>query len=39
MTFATYLIMCISCLATGYMLGVSDGKKEGRIEQFQRENR
>jgi hypothetical protein len=38
MTFATYVIVIISCLATGYMLGVSDGKVEGRIEAF-KENR
>jgi hypothetical protein len=35
MTFATYAIVIISCTLLGYMLGVSDGKVEGRIEAFQ----
>jgi hypothetical protein len=38
MTFATYVIVILGSLLTGYMLGVSDGKVEGRIESF-KENR
>jgi cell division protein FtsX len=34
MTFATYAIVIISCTLLGYMIGVSDGKVEGRIESF-----
>jgi hypothetical protein len=35
MTLALYLFVAASLILLGYMLGVSDGKVEGRIEAFQ----
>ena len=35
MSLATYLIVGLAMFMTGYMMGVSDGKVEGRIESFQ----
>lgn len=35
MSFTLYLITTMFAGLTGYMLGVSDGKVEGRIESFQ----
>jgi putative Mn2+ efflux pump MntP len=39
MSFFAIFVYTIVVACLGYMLGRSDGQVEGRIEQFQRENR
>ena len=39
MTLAWEIFFVFTGLLVGYMLGVSDGKFEGRIESFQRDER